>query len=75
MKRVSAIFLNVDLDLHADKDLSPLVEGLETKLLLLHSSKSFASFELKREQGDIDDTLRALVAVVTLLRCELGGVG
>src|SRR5262249_16438490 len=64
-------FLNVDLDVYAKSSLSPLVEALGSKVVILHVGKErlrhVAHLELARSPSNAAAGIRAFVALVERL--------
>jgi hypothetical protein len=60
-------FLNVDLDLFADRDLDALLSALAPRLFLLNTSDGRWTFELADESDSAEEVMRTMAAVVVAL--------
>lgn len=67
-------FLNVDLDVAAPCDLTPLMKALDRRLLVLHSNlsprRSFIVAELVKDPKSADDAIVAIARKLSSLRGE-----
>lgn len=64
-------FLNVDLELRRSRGLRELIEFLEPRLIVLHASDDFASFEANCLVTSADDAIEALANVIAKLPADL----
>jgi hypothetical protein len=67
-------FLNVDLDISSQEDLSPLAVALRRRLIVLHVGrirrKYWARFELRTQPRNPDAGIRRLVAAIESLPAQ-----
>jgi hypothetical protein len=69
-KSSSTMFLNVDIDIHAEAGLDELLRTFGSFVLVLNQTEKDASFELAQEYSTLDDTLINLIQLVQSLPLE-----